>query len=135
MVTTRARSKGIGARLGDRNNRTGSKAGLVIRAPAQQTTDARPSLCPSTHRWVSAASCSAATCTLRSSGWRAISDNTVSTELLYASYLAYVAERRINHPVSRESLGRFLRKVAQQVRPAIGVVGEHLGRAWRARRS
>jgi hypothetical protein len=52
--------------------------------------------------------------------------DTVSTELLYASYLAYMAERRLSHPISRESLGRFLRKVAQQVRPSKGVVGEHL---------
>jgi len=51
----------------------------------------------------------------------------VSTELLFASYTEFAERRRERHQLSRESLGRFMRKVgAKPKRLVDAVVGEHL---------
>jgi hypothetical protein len=50
-----------------------------------------------------------------------------TTELLYASYREFAKARGERHPMSRESLGRFMRKVGgKPCRPDKGVVGEHM---------
>jgi hypothetical protein len=51
----------------------------------------------------------------------------VSTELLFASYSEFADRHRERHPLSRESLGKFLRKMkAKPSRPRNVMVGEHL---------
>ena len=51
----------------------------------------------------------------------------VSTELLYASYLGFVSSRRERHPMNREAIGRFMRKMGcEPKRLSETAVGEHL---------
>ncbi len=52
---------------------------------------------------------------------------TVTTELLFASYTAFVEKRGERRPLTREDLGRFLKGTgARQVRLRDAVVGEHI---------
>lgn len=54
---------------------------------------------------------------------------TVSTELLFASYSAFAEKRHERRPLTREELGKFLNgeKVrAKPCRPTRGIVGEHI---------
>jgi hypothetical protein len=51
----------------------------------------------------------------------------VSTELLYASYMEFASSARVQHPISRETLGRFLKKMGCEPRRlAKDAVGEHI---------
>jgi hypothetical protein len=51
----------------------------------------------------------------------------LSTELLFASYTDFADRRRERHPLTGESLGKFMRKMgAKSSRPQRGIVGEHL---------
>jgi hypothetical protein len=51
----------------------------------------------------------------------------VSTELLFASYSEFAERRRERHPLTRESLGKFLHRMgAKSTRPRNVAVGEHL---------
>lgn len=52
---------------------------------------------------------------------------TVTTELLYASYTEFADKRRERHPLSRENFGRFmLDQGAKATRPRNVAVGEHI---------
>ena len=51
----------------------------------------------------------------------------ISTELLFASYTEFAERRHERHPLSRETLGKFMRKMeAQPKRLSPAAVGEHL---------
>lgn len=51
----------------------------------------------------------------------------VSTELLFASYMEFASARHERHPMSRETLGRFLRRMRCEPRRLQDfVVGEHI---------
>jgi hypothetical protein len=54
----------------------------------------------------------------------------VSTELLHSSYMEFARERRERHPLSRETLGRFLVKIGAKPKrftdATPGAVGEHM---------
>jgi hypothetical protein len=53
----------------------------------------------------------------------------VTTELLYKSYLGFADRRRERHPISRETLGRFMKEIgAQPDRLSDGIIGEELAR-------
>ena len=55
-------------------------------------------------------------------------DETVTTELLYKSYLSFSKERHERRPVSREWFGRYMVKQGGiSKRPDSGVTGERLG--------
>jgi hypothetical protein len=52
--------------------------------------------------------------------------DTVTTELLFASYLEFVKGRHERFPLSRETVGKFLRKFGEPANIRNAVVGEHL---------
>ena len=52
---------------------------------------------------------------------------TASTELLFASYTTFAEARRERHPLSRETFGRFMRRVgARPRRLNEAPIGEHI---------
>ncbi len=62
----------------------------------------------------------------------AVWHDVISTELLFASYTEFVQARRERHPISRESLGRFLAGAGakpKRLSGRKGVVGEHMRRS------
>lgn len=53
----------------------------------------------------------------------------ISTNLLFASYSVFARERYERHPLSRETLGRFMRKIGgEPVRQSRAITGEELRR-------
>ena len=53
--------------------------------------------------------------------------DTVSTELLHASYMEFAKDRRERHPMNREHLGQFMRRMrCSAVKPRNRLIGEHI---------